>query len=414
MRQVYAWLVRMHPAWFRLRFAEEMLWVFDCASGEGRGAGALGALLVDAAASLARQWVWRNDTGEIQAAGAQWRDSRVPAFYCAPDDGPAPGPRAAGYVVSLLVMTGLFLLMGRDGQRIARIVIGTVTPFHLLDVQTGNGPVKLTTKVGVKSRKEVPVSGFLWEYFQGMPVLLAIDRDHDLTISPEEMAAAPEALRRLDKNGDGKLSPEECGFQPPPARADEVASTLAALDRNGDGKLDRSEIPESMQGLFPLGSLERGGTLRAEQVERLAVERRAGPKPPADLMQRARIWFMRVHPVLAAMDTDGNGELSKVEISTAAAGLRAMDWNSDGILTRDELLPDHVTSEVAKMMSRWDSNGDGRIAKAEIPADATGEARDLLRRADRDRDGEVTEQELRNELRRMGDSHAAPPARLVR
>src|SRR5947207_329132 len=93
MRQVYAWLLGMHPRWFRQRFAEEMLWVFDCAAAEGRGAG---ALVADAAASLARQWLWRsgmgNNAGEAQAAGApRWDGVRVPAFYCAPADGLAPG-----------------------------------------------------------------------------------------------------------------------------------------------------------------------------------------------------------------------------------------------------------------------------------------------------------------------------------
>ena len=42
-------------------------------------------------------------------------------------------------------------------------------------------------------------------------VLRALDADHDLVISAEEMLAAPAVLASLDKNGDGKLSAEECG-----------------------------------------------------------------------------------------------------------------------------------------------------------------------------------------------------------
>src|SRR4051812_3165760 len=43
--------------------------------------------------------------------------------------------------------------------------------------------------------------------------------------------------------------------------------------------------------------------------------------------------------VIAALDADGDGELSAGEIDNAAKALRALDKNKDGKLTRDELLP---------------------------------------------------------------------------
>jgi hypothetical protein len=49
---------------------------------------------------------------------------------------------------------------------------------------------------------------------------------------------------------------------------------------------------------------------------------------------------MRLNPVLAALDSDHDGEISADEIKNAAAALRTLDQNRDGSLTPDEVLPD--------------------------------------------------------------------------
>ena len=54
-RVVYCCLLRLHPAEFRTRFAEQMLSIFDETPLQGNG-----ALLLDATVSLARQWVLRS------------------------------------------------------------------------------------------------------------------------------------------------------------------------------------------------------------------------------------------------------------------------------------------------------------------------------------------------------------------
>jgi len=55
--------------------------------------------------------------------------------------------------------------------------------------------------------------------FPPPPVIAALDADKDGTISAEEMEAAPEALKEVDVNGDGVLSPEELHpHGPPPPR----------------------------------------------------------------------------------------------------------------------------------------------------------------------------------------------------
>jgi hypothetical protein len=46
-----------------------------------------------------------------------------------------------------------------------------------------------------------------------MPIIAALDLNKDGTIDAEEIAKASEALKKLDKNGDGKLTPDE--YLPP-------------------------------------------------------------------------------------------------------------------------------------------------------------------------------------------------------
>ncbi len=48
------------------------------------------------------------------------------------------------------------------------------------------------------------------------PVTVALDRNGDGALSPEEIADAPRALLALDRDGNGTLSDEELRPPPPP------------------------------------------------------------------------------------------------------------------------------------------------------------------------------------------------------
>ena len=55
-RTLYRWLIGFHPPAFRLRFEQELLWIFD----ESNDASGAAPLLYDAVFSLLRQWLMRS------------------------------------------------------------------------------------------------------------------------------------------------------------------------------------------------------------------------------------------------------------------------------------------------------------------------------------------------------------------
>jgi Ca2+-binding EF-hand superfamily protein len=120
------------------------------------------------------------------------------------------------------------------------------------------------------------------------PLVRALDADYDGVISAGEIASAASSLRVLDTNADGKLSDAELHPAPP-----------------ADARRPSSPPPPPADG---------GGQTRAQRPH------------PRD-------------PIMTALDTDGDGELSAVEIANAPASLKKLDKNGDGQLTPDEFRP---------------------------------------------------------------------------
>lgn len=203
-----------------------------------------------------------------------------PVFYqCGPEI-PERGALINGAIVTIMIFTGLTMFMGSAAKR-APWLLGSHHPSrsHILPART-NAIAKTDLDAEVKL-KPMPFEPPISPYFRLILVLGALDTDHDNVISAAEIDNAPAALRRLDKNHDGKLSTEECGQR--------FGTSTAFLD------------PE--------------------------------------VLKNARLVFMRFHPVLAALDSNHDGEISASEIRNAAAALRTLDVNHDGKLTENELLP---------------------------------------------------------------------------
>ncbi len=209
----------------------------------------------------------------------------------------------------------------------------------------------------------------------------ALDADHDGTLSAAELAAAPKALRTLDKNQDGNLTMDELrpagrggegrgdgggrgeggerregGEGAPVDNTEETVKTLMAFDANGDGKLQKSELPERMQGIFERGDTNHDGVLTVEEIRTMAraqasqqqarngmggrggegrgVEGRGGEGRgnPAQMMRM-------MDPIFAALDTNQDGVLTSDEIDNAPKSLLILDKNHDGVITQEEARP---------------------------------------------------------------------------
>ncbi len=214
------------------------------------------------------------------------------------------------------------------------------------------------------------------------PILNGIDVNHDGVITADELANAPAQLRKLDKNGDGKLTQDEAGLQmmggrgggrgrgegrgegegggdepPSPApTAEELTATLMVFDKNHNGQLEKDEVPERMQGLFERGDTNHDGVLTRDEIAKLAEANRqqAGGGGRAGGDGRGGDGRGRGGPggafggrgpgqfdlAFNALDTNHDGEISADEIDRAATSLKTLDKNGDGRITVDEVTPD--------------------------------------------------------------------------
>ena len=87
-----------------------------------------------------------------------------------------------------------------------------------------------------------------------LPIVMVLDANHDGVIDADEIANASAALKRLDKNGDGRLTAAEFLPPPPPdaprdAPRPPLPRIIKALDANGDGVIDAGEIANASAAL---------------------------------------------------------------------------------------------------------------------------------------------------------------------
>ncbi len=204
-------------------------------------------------------------------------------------------------------------------------------------------------------------------YIRISPILNAIDTNQDGVLSAAEIAAAPAELKKLDKNGDGKLTRDEAGIhmdQLPgrggrggrgggrgegrgegrgrgeggaepeipaaPPSADDLTTSLMMFDANQNGQLEKSEVPERLQGLFERGDTNKDGILTKAEIIALAEASRQMKFPPRP---------NQFDVSLIALDTNGDGEISAAEIAAAPKSLLTLDKNGDGQITNDEVTP---------------------------------------------------------------------------
>lgn len=137
------------------------------------------------------------------------------------------------------------------------------------------------------------------------PIMLALDASQDGVIDAMEIANANVTLKTLDKNGDGKLSPDE--YRPP--RPDRPSPRADAQDPNGQEPIARDVSQADGQ--------------KAKGQARKQDSNQMRPRPPVDLV----------------LDENGDETIDAGEIAKAPALLKKLDANGDGKLGRDECSP---------------------------------------------------------------------------
>ena len=141
------------------------------------------------------------------------------------------------------------------------------------------------------------------------PILEALDANGDHEISAEEIENAVAALKKLDENGDGKLSRGEVrpfgpggpGGRGPQGRGPQgrgpsapdgsrpegrdgpgrtggggdaaaFVERILSFDKNEDGKVSKGELPERMQGVLDRHDTNEDGALDKAELGRLAAQ----------------------------------------------------------------------------------------------------------------------------------------------
>jgi Ca2+-binding EF-hand superfamily protein len=125
---------------------------------------------------------------------------------------------------------------------------------------------------------------------------------------------------------------------------------------------------------------------------------------------------MPPNPVVAAIDADGNGELSEEEIKNASKALAALDKNKDGKITAEEMRPQFGPggpggfdpSQFVNRILENDANKDGKLSKDELPE---GRMRDGFDRWDANKDGFADKAEIEQAMRNFGRGPGGPGGR---
>ena len=351
-RFIYQWLVLLHPAYFRKRFADEMLWIFD----QERGVRAKLVMFADAVSSLVRQWLLRPREQPPVVAGYVLFSSYVPI------ESKLPRGAAASGAVLTIVLFGLLTLAFRPSP-----LSGTrLTSWYGFGERIASGTEhrdSLPNKP--RSRRINLILANTLSYFESIKILTAIDSNHDGYLSRDEIAKAPGALLQLSV-GD-RLTANECGFRIGVMRViaspQKYVTAIMKYDANHDGKLDEYELPNGMKGLVKEADTNGDFLLSPAEIRAFAMSPEQSNS--RRIARQRQSIHMRFHPALVALDSNQDEVIDAEEIRNAATSLLKLDKNHDGRLSPEEVLPDPV-EYIIHELRHYDVNADGRFDADEL------------------------------------------------
>jgi Ca2+-binding EF-hand superfamily protein len=207
--------------------------------------------------------------------------------------------------------------------------------------------------------------------------LKRFDADNDLTVTVDEfLKRRTEAFTKRDKNGDGSLDGDELGQAPLGQRErrqeQRLQRAMKRLDDDGDGKLTRAEFERdpAVAGGRDARAEAGGRDARAEAGGRDERAVAAGrdertPRPASRrTVERQKLLF-------AFYDRNADGVLEQAEYEAGRAEeiefnrrrtMHALDRNADGKVTLEE-----YTADARFRFLRLDLDRDGRITAADLP-----------------------------------------------
>ena len=219
-----------------------------------------------------------------------------------------------------------------------------------------------------------------------------LDTNKDGAIDNEELAALKDRLAQGGQGQQGQRPQGQQGQRPqgqqgqrpqgqqgqrpegqqgqrPQFNPADIIKRVKESDKNNDGKITKDELPEQMQRMFPRIDTNQDGVIDREELavmeKRMTERAQGGQRPQGQPGQRPEGQRPQAQPgqrpegqpgqrpqnpqgqgrglpqlpILQALDTNQDGEISAAEIANAVKALKSLDKDGNGKLTMEELMP---------------------------------------------------------------------------